>query len=119
MVPPLYNVNDLICIAESAALGFLEQYRVSTVTNQGIEWIYTIKWGIPKPYERTALFGEMISGQEQFLRYFRESELMPYCDAVDLIVQVLQRRLYEAQRIQASLCPTPSSNPTANPTATY
>jgi len=111
MTLPLYNVNDVVCLAESAGLGFLEQYRVQTVSSSGLGWIYTIKATVPRPYERTALFGERISGQEQFPRYFREIELLPLCDAMQLIVDTLRRRLTEALQLQASMCTPP--NPTA------
>lgn len=100
---PLFEVGDIVYIRESAALGFLEAYRISSVLRAtSEEWVYSIniirRPGVPP------LFGERISHQPERVLYFNESELVTKCEALELIENHLTDRLATVQQLRMSEC---------------
>lgn len=100
---PLFEVNNIVYVRESAALGFLEAYRISSVLRaSGDEWVYSIN--IIRRPGTPPLFGERISHQPEGVLYFNESELISKCEALELIEDHLTSRLSTIQQLRASEC---------------
>jgi len=114
MSNPKYNVNDVVYLRESAALGFLEAMRINSVNNSDISsgWLYTLSASQLQPIAASH-YGEMItstygrgsihssSGAQV---YFTEDEFVSLCEALDLIRAVLQARLSKVEAQIADLC---------------
>lgn len=100
---PLFEVGEVVYIRESAALGFLEAYSVSSILKaSSSEWVYTIN--IIRRPGQPPLFGERISHQAERVLYFNESELINKCDAYALIENSLSDRLDRIRQLRSSEC---------------
>lgn len=89
---PLYNINDIVYLRESAALGFLEAVRVSGITRTQSTWLYTVYAGRMGAVAPTH-FGDRTSLTEANFINFTEDEFISECEALSLSVANLQRQL--------------------------
>jgi hypothetical protein len=92
MATPKYNINDIIYLRESAALGFLEAVRISGVYKKGAEWLYTIYAGIAGAANAN-YYGDRRTLVNGSILHFTESELISEYDALLLTKANLQRQL--------------------------
>ncbi len=101
MSTPLYDINDIVYLRESAALGFIEAVRISGVSKHHTGWIYTLEARTAQP-TAPSLYGDRISFTNRATLYFSENELLGLCDALDLAethaLSVLQK--IQAQKQQ-------------------
>lgn len=89
---PLYKNNDVVYLKESAALGFLEAVRISSVYRTNSEWLYTVyagRMGAVAPSH----FGDRISLTGANILSFTEDEFVNECEALTLSQANLQRQL--------------------------
>ncbi len=105
MTPPLYDVNTVVYLKESAALGFLEAVSISGISREFDRWIYTIRTrsGLNSA---VGLYGDRISVSHGKLLRFNEDELVSMCDALRLAV-ANQRSVLEKLEAQLAIhCPS-------------
>lgn len=100
MAEPLFELNSTVYLKESAAAGFLEAVKVDTVQKRATEWVYSVRFNPKLP--TSALFGDRITYHNPGVVYYNESELVSYCDALELVENNLTSRLAEAQRLRAA-----------------
>lgn len=103
---PKYNVDDVVYIRASAKIGFLESYRISGITQaRKNKWSYQVKF---VPYSgNTATLGDAITATGKLVVgeiYFAEEELLTLCEALDLQIENLNRRLAAAIAMRTSQC---------------
>jgi hypothetical protein len=103
MSSPLYAPRDVVYIKESAALGFLEPQRIVGAHLGQDGWLYTITTNLNVAGAGVYMDRRsMVNGQ---ILYYSESELVTYCEAMDLAV-TKARSVYEALLAkQAVDCP--------------
>jgi len=108
MDAPLYEPGDVLYLKESAALGFLEavtinsvQWGASTQWRQA-GWVYTILAGGVMP--RGARYGEHTLSVNGAVLYYTEDELVPACDAMELVEANLTRQLTVIQAQRNAIC---------------
>lgn len=103
MTTPLFSVGDTVYLKESAQAGFLEAVRVSHVmTSTNDQWVYNVVIGSKLPTPPT--FGERITHQHPNVLYFNETELVSFCDAADILEEVLTQRLADIQAQRDNKC---------------
>jgi hypothetical protein len=103
-----FNPNELVYLRASAVVGFLESYLVASVhqVRSGV-YVYQIDISARRPEVQTV--GDRITLGGDSVLYFGEDELLTYCEAQELIVTNLERRLaVERARLQAR-CPSGSA----------
>lgn len=103
MAAPIFEINDKAYFKESASAGFLEAIVIDSVQKRVTNWVYTIRYQRKLP--TSALFGDTITHHNGQTVYYDESELVTYCDALDLVEQNLISRLAETRRLIALACP--------------
>lgn len=118
---PLYKINDVVYLKESAALGFLEAVRISGVTKTSTTWLYTVyagRMGAIAPSH----FGDRKSMTEANFLNFTEDEFVTECEALTLTQANLQNQLDKVKSQKESKypngCPTVVSSTTESTTAT-
>ena len=88
----LYNVDDVVYLRESAAIGFLEAYTVSHIhIGQGGKVAYELSCGISP--QTTTTFGERITHKTRPVLSFNESELVTKDEAIDLAITNHERQI--------------------------
>ena len=105
MAAPLYNVGDILYLRESARLGSLESYEITQVRQDASgSWWY--KFGIPqRPGTNTTTVGDRNTLRgHNFDFELEESELIAYCDAIDLVEAYLIAALTRIQALKAAQC---------------
>lgn len=101
---PKFNVEDIVFLQESAALGNLESYVVAEVIQQP-SGNFTYKFAVPErpPVNNTTVGDRNNLRQSQDFELL-ESELLTQCEAVALGVTKLQQDLNKVQQLQATFC---------------
>jgi len=89
---PLYKINDVVYLRESAALGFLEAVRISGISKINSSWLYTVHAGRMGAIAPTH-FGDRISMTQGNILNFTEDEFVSEYDAMALSQANLQRQL--------------------------
>jgi hypothetical protein len=104
MSNPTYSAGDHVYLRESAVLGFVEGYRVTGIQfdAQINQWIYEAAISHRGPSNSTVVDAVNLKNKE-ILR-FRESELVPFCDAVELAYQKAQERVSFLENLRISRC---------------
>lgn len=100
---PLYDIDDVVYLKESAALGFLEAVKINGVTLSRQGWIYTIEAKAAYPQAPTT-FGDRITAVQAMTLYFGEDEFVTPCDAMALVEANLQEQLVRIQAQRSSIC---------------
>ena len=102
---PLYDEGDVVYLKESAALGFLEPARISSIFKKNNQWLYTVKMGASEPTS-VAHYGDRIHMVSGSVVYFTEDEFVLLCDALDLAEANAKKQLIGIQSQKAILCAT-------------
>lgn len=103
MAQPLFSVGEMIYLKESAEAGFLEAYKVTSVSTSGDDqWVYSTTLGPKLP--TSGSFGEKITYRDPRTLYFNESELLSFCDAAVLARASLAQRIDELDDLIDSRC---------------
>jgi len=101
---PIYQVEDVIYLAESAKLGFIESYQVSGVRQSAAgAWFYRISIA-SRPPNSNATFGDRITLRKSIDFELAESELITYCEAVDFAVVYATNILAQLQALKLAHC---------------
>jgi hypothetical protein len=102
-----FKIDDVVYLRTSAQIGFLESYKVTGIyqVRNGV-FTYTININERPPSAQTV--GDRIILKQPTTLYFNEDELLSYCEAQQIVVDHLRRRLAsEEARLQAR-CPSGS-----------
>jgi len=103
MPTPRFRIGDIVYLRESAEFGQLEAYRVGQISRAGGQFAYTIFINPRPPHE--AAIGDQIDGKRRNVQMtYGESTLIPFCDAVDIAIGVVEQRLDSLRNIQTARC---------------
>ena len=100
---PRYEIGDTVYIKNSANIGFLEPYTVTTINKQpdSREFIYDLD------LTTTKIAPQVTQGGKPRFRpdiYFKERELITRCEAVVLVMAALQRKMSRLLALKAVHC---------------
>lgn len=100
---PRYEIGDTVYIKNSANIGFLEPYTVTTINKQpdSREFIYDLDLTTTKITPQVTQGGKPRFRQDIF---FKERELITRCDAVVLVMAALQRKMSRLLALKAMHC---------------
>lgn len=90
---PRWNIGDVVYFDASAKVGFLERTKISEIYEVGIQ-----------PGSRRTKYKYRVDSIKPTL-YFREDELISYCEAANKALLVLRRDLSSAEAKRTELCP--------------
>lgn len=100
---PRFKIGDIVYLRESAKLGQLEAYRVGQVSRASGFFIYTIFIN-PRPAQEAAM-GDQIDGKRRGTQMsYGEDVLVDFCEAVDIAIAEIERKLDNLRFIQDSRC---------------
>jgi hypothetical protein len=105
---PLYDIEEVVYLKESAALGFLEAVRISGISRTKDAWIYSVSARAPQP-TAVSHHGDRINAVAGMILYFTENEFVPLCDALSLAEANAARQLAQIQAQRASICVEPTA----------
>lgn len=103
MNSPLYNINDVLYLRESAALGFLEAVRISGISLSQHGWVYTVTAKVGTA-SSSVYMGDRVSAVHGVPLYFSEDEFINHCDAIALVEANLQLQLDKIKLQRSSTC---------------
>ncbi len=104
MQTPLYSIDDVVYLKESAGVGFIEAYQVAAVSyDVSGNVIYKLRTGV-RPPTNPATIGELSSGLHFLPLLVLESNLISYCDALDMAIAVEEAKLTELRRYKNANC---------------
>jgi len=113
---PKFNINDVAYLRESAVLGHIEGYKVGSIAFSSTrELVYTVnvigKAGKTQTFgDRITHKGSISSFDNTALRHlghiitFFESELVSYCEALELARDTTAIRLAQLNSLLESAC---------------
>lgn len=101
---PAYDINEVVYLRESAALGFIEAVRITGVHKYKDGWVYTIGSRVSGP-QHAAVYGDRISHVHGQTLYFSEDELVSHCDALILAEANATNNLQRIQSQRIAICP--------------
>jgi len=101
-----FSLNDIVYIKASADLGFLETHKVIEIHRapDTAEYIYRLDLDgatIPTAPLRNA---QAVKWEWPVI-YFRERELISQCEALNLLLAALDRKMARLLNIKLTLCP--------------
>lgn len=88
---PKFKTGDLIYLSQSASLGKLESYRVSSGFLKFSEWIYQIDIIEKPPAEATVADRVDLKNPTQL--FFPEKELLVFCEAINKVIFNFKQRI--------------------------
>ena len=97
---PGYSISDVVYLRASAALGYLESYRVDGIVYDEITSAWKYRIDITAAQGAGFTVGHTNDLRAERILYFTESELMTGCDAMTLVETNFTSRL---ARIQAQM----------------
>lgn len=104
MSNPKFDIGDIIYLEESAKLGFLESYSISTVRQDADgTWIYSISVPMRPPHNNMT-YGDRITLRNDIVFEIAESDIIDFCDAVDLAISTKQSELSKLQSLKSIQC---------------
>jgi hypothetical protein len=89
---PLYRINDIVYLRESAAIGSIEALRITDVSSYQNTWVYKVASSINSP-RAPSTFGDRISHVTGAVLYYTQSEFCDLCTALNIAKDVLEKRL--------------------------
>lgn len=100
---PRYNIGDVVFVKNSANIGFLESYKVTTINKQpdSREFIYDLDLTTTKLAPQVTQGGTPRFKKDIF---FKERELITKCEAVNLVMAALQRKMSRLLALKATHC---------------
>lgn len=104
MPQPKYNINDRVCLRESATqTGLIEVLTISSRFETNGGWMYGI--GIPGSASINSSFGDRIVTAQSYPRdrTYPESAFVSYADALDLAEAYLADALAKIRDLQSRL----------------
>ncbi len=107
MDKPLYEIGEVVYLAESAKIGMLESVTIVAIYADANVWVYTLSYATRAalaPIASLPTFGDMYSKNLNYKSLANESELLTACDAYSLIEQVLVTRLEQVRALIAGQC---------------
>lgn len=100
----MFNVNEVVYLRESAALGFLEAVRISTVIQERTGVFFEVNFNAKSP-QVPSIFGDRNQLSSGVKVRFVESELVTLCEALGLARDYLTGRLADIEAQIARRCP--------------
>lgn len=106
---PIYKVNDVVYLIESAKVGFVESYRVSEVRQDSTgAWLYKISVN-PRAPIGGPTFGDRLTLKTSLDFELRESELCDYCTALNFALIAARAQVIRLEALKSTHCPDGSS----------
>ena len=108
MSQPKYKINNTIYLRESAMLGFIESYKVNGIIydSHTSQWMYQIN--IKNRGPATSLMVDRVDLRAQESLYFKESELIEFCEAINLAISEAEQRINKLKKMRDTRCVDPS-----------
>lgn len=108
MSNPEYNIGDVVYLIESAKVGSLESYTISSIRQDanGV-WYYNI--AMPSRPVRATTVGDQNNLQHDVAISLTGDQLTDYCTAVETIETYFQMQLVRIQALKAARCPNVGS----------
>lgn len=103
MNSPTYSINDVVYLKESAAIGFLEAVRISSVTLGQIGWIYTVNFNASRPVNAST-YGDRIVFNQGAAVYYTENEFVNHCEALTMALAYHQAAVSKISAQLEALC---------------
>ena len=103
----LFNINDTVYVKASAGKGFLETYQVTNIHKQPSvsEFMYELNiYGNPQ------VLSDVLDLSKFRQLFFRESELLDQCGALDIALGALERKVARLLAIKEAFCPSPEGS---------
>ncbi len=100
---PTYNLNDVVYLKESAALGFLEAVRIAGITYGKSGWIYTVSFNASRPINAPT-YGDRIVFNRGSAVYYTEDEFVDHCTALNMMLTFHQTAVDKITQQINSLC---------------
>jgi len=99
---PIYDIGSTVYLRESAAIGFVEGYKVQSVRySVSGSVIYKLAFYAKSP-NAAATIGDRITGLHVMPVEMRETDLITYCEALDLAIANLEEQLTSLNRLKSS-----------------
>jgi hypothetical protein len=100
---PTYTINDVVYLKESAARGFLEAVRISSINLGQSGWIYTVNFNASRPIN-SPTYGDRIVFNQGAAVYYTESEFVNHCQALSLALAYHQAAVNKLSAQLEALC---------------
>jgi 2-keto-4-pentenoate hydratase len=100
---PAYTIDDVVYLKESAGIGFLEAMRVSGVQLNAGGWVYSVSVAPAYPM-RAGTYGDRRLLMTGTTIYYSEDELLQYCDALQLALNVARTRYETLLALSQAKC---------------
>jgi len=104
-VAPKYDIGETVYILESAAVGFLEPYKVEMIVYSSPSRITYFLYSGPRQPTVTTTFGDRISQRGRPTLEYEEAELVTYEVALDLSVKNAAANLARLQTQHDAMYP--------------
>ena len=104
MSMPLFGIDDVVYLIESAKVAAIESYQVSGVRqdHSGV-WFYII--AVPqRPPNSNMTYGDRITLRRDLSFELAESALCTYCEAIDLALVAARANLVRIEQLKAIHC---------------
>ena len=104
MSAPIWNIDDIVYLVESAKVGAIESYQVAQLRQDATGvWYYTI--AVPlRPPNSNMTYGDRIGLRQNLDFELAESELCTYCEAVDLALASARANLARLEQLKSIHC---------------
>lgn len=100
---PVYALGDVVYLRDSAAIGFIEAYRIQhAVYNSDGTVSYVLETSVRTP--TVATFGDMVGPPRYAPLTMLETNLVSYCEAIDLALAHHQVAVSDLQAKKDSHC---------------
>lgn len=102
---PRFDLNNVVHIKASAEIGFLETHKVIEIHRapDTAEYIYRLDTDGAK-IATNPLFSVSAPKSEWPVLYFRERELISECEALNIVMAALERKIARLLAIKLALC---------------
>lgn len=117
---PRFNLAETVYVKASADIGFIETHQVIEIHRapDTAEYIYRLNTDGAKIPTNPLRSASAVKWEWPVL-YFRERELVSQCEALNMIMLALERKIARLLAIKLTLClpitpPGPGSNPTGS-----
>jgi len=101
---PIFDINDVVYLRESAVAGFIERYQISSIRydNSSSQWVYAIDIKQRGPAHSTVL--DRVDLTARSTLEFRQSELLTFCEAMEIAIIESEKRLERLRITYSQRC---------------
>jgi len=100
---PIYQVDDIVYLIESANVGFIESYRITGVRQDSAGWWYNISVEARAPVGGQT-YGDRITLRRDLDFELQEASLCDYCTAVGRALAAARAQVARLEALYAAQC---------------